>query len=140
MTGPDSSRLIGELPKWMAASLEEGSASTYRRTDALRVLLYPITLLGTLLPALVWRKAPEWMLIGDAAILAMFLALYAGAYVFCLWKRPDSLRSEKFELAKYAIEQTLRGDSQSGLLEVPVRDLLEAVAKDPIVDMTEAAR
>lgn len=118
MTGESgwASKLRG-LPSWVANSLEEGSASTYSRSDVLRVLLYPMGVLASLLLLLTYARASQWVVVLDVGLLAAFMCLYAGVYLFCLIHRPDSLRSEKFELAKYALEQSMRGDNTTGLIE-----------------------
>jgi hypothetical protein len=42
--------------------------------------------------------------------------LYLGAYLYCLCKDPDALRSEKYLITKLAIKKGY-GDSFTGLLE-----------------------
>ena len=111
-------RLSG-LPKWAFTSLEESTTATLSRSDVLRSLLYPIGFLGSLMTLLAFGKAPTWALIAAGVLLAGFLLLYAGVYTFCLIKRPDSLRSERYQLTKLALEQVMRGDSSTGLLASP---------------------
>jgi hypothetical protein len=126
---------IRALPEWVGSSFEEGAKSTYSRSDVLRVLLYPIGLLASLLPIFGISKVSNWLVVLDVIFLGAFLLLYAGVYIFCLIRRPDSLRSEKFELAKYAIEQSLNGDNTTGLREVsPIMALPLGVKADVAVN------
>jgi hypothetical protein len=48
-------------------------------------------------------------------VLVAVIALYGTAYVFCLLKDRDALRSESYSLHKLAIEQGLLGDSTTGM-------------------------
>ena len=47
------------------------------------------------------------------------------AYVFCLFKDRDALRSESFSLRKMEIEKGLYGDSDMGLVQRSNREIKE---------------
>lgn len=101
----------------MASSFEEGGSTKYARSDILKALLTPMAGTAVAFPPLLWSQAPKWALIGDAAIFLAFTIMYFACYLYCFIWRPASLRSEKFELTKYAIEKKLFGDSDTGLIE-----------------------
>ena len=96
--------------------LSHSDASGSRST-----ILKPLTwLLGILLATLLAAfrfGAPAWFcyLLAGIAILAVLLFFFA--YMFCLFKDRDALRSESFSLRKMQIEKGLYGDNEMGLIQ-----------------------
>src|SRR5690349_3638443 len=128
---------IEPLLNFIGRSLEEGETTKYSRSDILRPVVYPIAATVGILPLLVWAQAPELLVAGDALAAALLVLLYGAAYGYCFFKRPDSLRSERYELAKYAIQQQLFGDNRTGLIEAsPAR---AAADKDPAESLAETS-
>lgn len=101
------------------ATLREQMQAGLSRSDVLRALVWPMSILLTAMIALVAVKAPEWMLVLSAVLFVLFSILYGVSYSFCLLKDRDALRSEKYTLHKLAIEHGMYGDSGIGLLEPP---------------------
>lgn len=101
----------------IVASLREQMNATLSRTDVLRSLIWPMSVLMTATIGLVFANAPGWLLIVFAAMLVANTLLYGCSFVFCLINDRDSLRSEKYSLQKMAIEHGLYGDSRIGLIE-----------------------
>lgn len=92
-------------------------------------ILKPLTwLLGILLATLLAAfrlGAQAWFcyLLGGIILLAVLLFFFA--YVFCLFKDRDALRSESFSLRKMEIEKGLYGDSDLGLIQRSSREIKE---------------
>ncbi|WP_421935892.1 hypothetical protein [Phenylobacterium sp.] len=132
---------IKGLPPLLQAlgrSFEEGDTEKYSRSDILRSLWPALAGPGGALPLLAYVKAPSWLLAADAAAFGLVLVSYLGFYFYCFVKRPDSLRSEKYELTKYAIEQQLFGDSTRGLIEAsPIKAVPSAVTTSSNVSAGE---
>lgn len=101
----------------LVSMLREQMNATLSRSDVLKPLAWLIGILATATSVLVFAQAPQWLLIVAACILVASILLYEGAYVFCLLKDRDALRSEKYSLNKLAIEHRLIGDSKTGLFE-----------------------
>jgi hypothetical protein len=75
-----------------------------------------VVLLFGILTALL--RGPSWLLIFFVIAFSAALALLLATYIYFMFKNPDLLRSERFLLAKTAIEKQNLGDSISGLREV----------------------
>ena len=115
------------LLKMLGRSFEEGDTTKYTRTDVLRALITPLAGTVAALPVMAWAKVPTWIIATDAVGAAALGATYIAVYLYCFVKRPDSLRSETFELAKYAIEHQVFGDNTTGLIEgEPIKALTGA--------------
>ncbi len=97
--------------------MREQTNATLSRSDVLKPLAWLIGMLATATVVMVLDKPPEWLLIALVVILILCVILYGCAYVFCLLKDPDALRSEKYVLHKMAIEHGVYGDSRIGLIE-----------------------
>ncbi|RYH19944.1 MAG: hypothetical protein EON54_26825, partial [Alcaligenaceae bacterium] len=104
---------------WQLASmLREQVNATAWRSDVLKPLAWLIGIVGTLMAALVFAKAQEWLLGWIGIAFLMLIGLYAACYVICLFVDRDALRSEGYSLNKMAIEHKLLGDSTAGMSEV----------------------
>ena len=99
----------GVLSIFMQQASAQGARST-----ALSVLL---VCLGTLLSSLavaVYLHASLWILVFDAALVAINFVAFMFSYIFLLFRDRDALRSERFTLSKMALEKSLTGDTLSG--------------------------
>lgn len=56
-----------------------------------------------------------------------------GCYVYCLWKDPDLIRSEKFVTDKLLIEKGIYGDNERGLIESTID-----ISHEPISNNTQS--
>jgi bacteriorhodopsin len=101
----------------LVATLREQMQANLSRSDVLRVLIWPVLILIFGLVAAERTEAPAWALIGIGVFAALFLLIYALAFVFLLIFDRDALRSEKYSLHKMAIEHGLLGDDRTGLLD-----------------------
>ncbi len=63
-------------------------------------------------------KLPEWVVYLFAGFSCITMVLYLTAYLYCLFKDRDALRSETYSIQKLAIEKGFVGDDLSGSLEV----------------------
>jgi hypothetical protein len=95
--------------------LREQMHATLSRSDMLRPLAWLIGMLLTATVGMAAGRAPNWLLVLMSIVLVAVIALYGTAYVFCLLKDRDALRSESYSLHKLAIEQGLLGDSTTGM-------------------------
>jgi hypothetical protein len=95
--------------------LREQMHATLSRSDILRPLAWLIGMLLTATVGMAAGRAPNWLLVLMSIVLVAVIALYGTAYVFCLLKDRDALRSESYSLHKLAIEQGLLGDSTTGM-------------------------
>ena len=114
---------------FIRALLSHSDASGSRST-----ILKPLTwLLGLLLATLLAAfrfGAPVWFCYLLAGIAVLAILLFFFAYVFCLFKDRDALRSESFSLQKMQIEKGLYGDSNLGLIQRSNRE----IEKDHLLD------
>lgn len=108
---------MDEVRNFFASMLEQADRVAHSRSSVLVPLQWILMILAVFFLALVLVRAPEWALIGDGAGLLMVLSLCVAAYIYFGLKSPDCLRSEQYSLSKYAIQQGLYGDSDSGMKE-----------------------
>ncbi|WCJ61877.1 hypothetical protein [Agrobacterium tumefaciens] len=92
--------------------------TTISRSDVLKPLAWLITILISATIMLTYVKAPENLIYLSFGLAGVTTLLYFFAYVFCLLKDRDALRSEKYSLNKMAIEHGLLGDSNTGVFEI----------------------
>ena len=110
--------------------LEHASGSGRRST----VLSTLIVMGGVLLVGLVgslWASAPEWLLKWLVALIVGDAVLFGVAFIYFMFKSPDALRSESFELEKMAMERGLFGDSLHGAFVQGDGPQPPAVSSDP---------
>lgn len=69
---------------------------------------------GTL--AIVEMKAPVWLIVMFAGFDVLSVLTYVGAFIYCVFKDRDALRSETYLIKKSAIEKGFVGDSLSGVI------------------------
>ena len=70
------------------------------KSSALQSLQWAIGITLSAIPLCLLTDSPHWLLIFIAAITAILVLTYIGAYIFLLLKDPDALRSETFKLSK----------------------------------------
>lgn len=114
-----SAHMGNAVPEFLriVSALREQMNATLARSDALRPLSWLIGLLGLSTLGAVYAKSPDWILGLMGAAFALAILLYAFAYLWCLFRDPDALRSEKYSLNKMAIQHGLLGDSQAGVFD-----------------------
>jgi hypothetical protein len=99
------------------ALLEEVSGNVSRST-----VLKPLGwALAVFVPATIvtaFLQLAPWLVGMFAGLTGFTSALYLSAYVFCLFRDRDALRSERYSLQKLAIEKQLIGDDRAGILEL----------------------
>lgn len=78
------------------SSLREQMSATLSRSDVLRPIAWIVGILTTTTVVMLFAKAPDWLLILMATLLVLNIFLYGFAYLFCLLKDRESLRSEKY--------------------------------------------
>jgi hypothetical protein len=81
----------------------------------LRPLGWLLTISAAAAVACVEAKAPVWLLMIFGVICALTGVLYLGAYIYCLIRDRDALRSERYSIQKLAIQKGY-GDSFIGML------------------------
>lgn len=101
-------------PRLIAAFLEQASAQGSRST-VLRPLGWLLSICSAGLLGAISIQAPTWVGVLFASGVALSVLLYLGAYIFCMVRDRDALRSETFSIQKLAIEKGFYGDSTSGV-------------------------
>jgi hypothetical protein len=98
-------------------ALMQHSTASGSRSTALKPLggLIALLLIGTLGTAKF--NSPEWLLILLAILSSISVVLFIGAYLYFMFRDPDALRSEKFNIEKMAIQKGIVGDSASGIID-----------------------
>jgi len=81
------------------------------RSTILRPLGWLLGILATLVLAAIRFQAPAWMHVIIAALLALGVSLYLGAFLYCLITDKEALRTEKFAIQKLAIEKGFVGEN-----------------------------
>jgi hypothetical protein len=100
----------------MAAFFQKATAHGSRST-VLKPLAWLIGLCVTAtLGALKW-SAPVWLLVTLSVCLTMSITLYLGAYIYCLYRNADLLRTETYLIQQLAIQKGLLGDSVVGVFQ-----------------------
>ena len=99
------------------AFLEQATARGSRSTvlGPLGVMM-PICVAATL--AAHYLGAPIWLVVLFSTFSALTMVLYLFAYLYCLFKDRDALRTETYSIQKLAIEKGFIGDSMVGLLPI----------------------
>jgi hypothetical protein len=116
----------------MVSTLREQMNATLSRSDVLKPLAWLVGLLVAAAGLLVFSgKAPDWLLVTIGVSLAASVAIYVASYLYCLFRNPDALRSEKYSLHKMAIEHGIYGDSNSGVMVPPPSDNTIALPTQP---------
>jgi hypothetical protein len=96
------------------STLREQMSAALSRSDILRPLTWLVGMFLLATVSLITAKSDQWIII---VLLVSIILLYLWAYLYCLIRNPDALRSERYSLQKMAIEHGLLGDSTSGTFE-----------------------
>ena len=110
--------------------LERASGSGRRSTIVSTVIVMGGVLLTGLVGSL-WAGAPDWLLEWLVGLLIGDVFLFGFAYVIFMWKNPDALRSERFELEKMVIARSLLGDSLQGSFDPKAEPKMMQFPADP---------
>jgi hypothetical protein len=102
--------------KFITALLNQASAQGSRST-VLRPLGWLLVICVAGLLACIEMKAPFWVFVLFAAMTALCFVLYLSAYIFCLLRDRDALRSETYSIQRLAIEKGFVGDSLAGVFD-----------------------
>ncbi|MBS1509835.1 MAG: hypothetical protein JST86_03290 [Bacteroidetes bacterium] len=62
-------------------------------------------------------NTPAWLTVFFCIIVSLAVLIFFFAYIFCLFKDRDALRSEKYSIQKMAIEKGIYGDNITGIHE-----------------------
>ena len=100
-------------------SLLQQARVAQSRSSAINPLQWTLLiLLATTLVLVVEASTPPWLLVSVASASGTVLLVLIAAYIYFMLTNPDALRSEKYSLAKTAMEKKWLGDSLTGLSEV----------------------
>lgn len=112
------------MSTFISKMLEQADRVVHSRSSVLVPLQWLLIILAVFFLALIPIHAPAWAQIGEGVCFGLILILSVAAYVFFVIRNPDGLRSEQYSLSKYASEQGLYDDSDSGLIEgLPARSM-----------------
>lgn len=98
-------------------SFFEHAASHGSRSTILKDLIWLIGVTFSALLTCSWLNIGSHVLYVITGVLVVEILLFIFAYVYCLFKNPDWLRSEKFSIQKMAIEKGVIGDSLTGFVD-----------------------
>lgn len=110
--------------------LERASGSGRRSTAVSTVIVMGGVLLAGIVGSL-WAGAHGWLLKCLVGLLVGDVSLFVFAYVIFIWKNPDALRSEHFELEKMVIAHSLLGDSLQGSFDPKAEPKMRQFPADP---------
>lgn len=104
--------------------LFERSDASGSKSTILKPLTWFLSLVIGGLILLIELGAPNWIIILFAIIISIAILLFFFAYVYCLFKDRDALRSEKYSIQKMAIEKGIVGDNIVGIInEATIRSI-----------------
>ncbi|MBB2951953.1 hypothetical protein [Sphingobacterium sp. JUb56] len=112
---------LTNMPDHIKQILEHATSQGYR-SNVLKPLygLMVILLLGMCLGLYLKNETIAYICLGFALLIAMCFLV---CYFYCLFKNPDLLRSERFNLEKTALEKiSVTGDSTVGKLKMQETD------------------
>src|SRR5688572_15941049 len=92
------------------AFLEQASEQGSRST-VLKPLGWMMALLVSAVLAAFYLNSPFWVGMLFAVFTVITMALYLFAYLYCMFRDRDALRSETYSIQKLAIEKGFVGDS-----------------------------
>ncbi len=101
------------IQSFLHQATEQGSRST-----VLKPLGWMMSILVAATIAAFYFSTPAWVGGLFAIFAACTMALYLFAYVYCIFKDRDALRSETYSIQKLAIEKGFVGDSLQGVIEL----------------------
>lgn len=96
--------------------LFERSDASGSKSTILKPLSWFLSLIIGGLILLVKINAPNWIIILFSIITCIAILLFFFAFVYCLFKDRDALRSEKYSIQKMAIEKGIVGDNIVGII------------------------
>lgn len=94
--------------------LEKSDASGSKST-ILKPLTWLLSILVGGLLLLLSGNGPFWLSVFFSVLISVVILIYLFAYIYCLFKDRDALRSEKFSIQKMAIERGVYGDNLTGI-------------------------
>lgn len=114
-------RKIRQMTNQITSLLNHATSQGYR-TNVVKPLMGMVIILLVATIALFY-----FGFIIPAYIIGIFslicIICFLGCYMYCLFKNPDLLRSEKYNLEKTALEKvSITGDSVNGRLQAPQMD------------------
>jgi len=98
-------------------SLLEQSTVRGSRSSALKSVQWILGISVSGLIGALQVGAPTWLLISFCVPIGLTLALFLFTFLYLLFKNPDALRSEHYELSKIALEKGYIGDDITGLIK-----------------------
>ena len=110
--------------------LERASGSGRRSTVVSTIIVMGGVLLAGLVGSL-WAGAPGWLLKCLVVLLFGDFILFVFVFVIFIWKNPDALRSESFELEKMVIARSSLGDSLQGTFDPKAEPNMMQSPADP---------
>jgi len=96
--------------------LFERSDASGSRSTILKPLTWFLSLIIGGLIISIKLKAPTGIIVLFAISVCLAILLFFFAYIYCLFKDPDALRSEKYSIQKMAIEKGIIGDNIVGII------------------------
>ena len=96
--------------------LFQHQAGSGKKSTALQPIIYLSVPIFAAIFVSFQLDSPLWISVALFIILSVVILLFVGAYIYFMLKNPDALRSEKFNITKYAMERGLIGDDTLGAI------------------------
>lgn len=100
----------------MFKELLERSDSSGSKSTILKPLAWFLSVFIGGMVLLIRVNAPSWTIIFFSIIIGLGISIFCFAFIYCLFKDRDALRSEKYSIQKMAIEKGVYGDNIVGLI------------------------
>lgn len=94
--------------------LFQQSDASGAKSTILKPITWFISLLVAGLMCALYFKANNLIIVFFIILISFACAIFFFAFIFCLFKNPDALRSETYSIQKMAIEKGIFGDTNSG--------------------------
>lgn len=107
--------IVNKMTVNIIKELLEKSDASGSKSTILKPLTWLLSVLIAGLFVLFKADAPSWMIVFFVVLISIIVLLFLFAYIYCLFRDRDALRSEKFSIQKMAIEKGIYGDNITGL-------------------------
>lgn len=109
------------MPLDFIYSLLQQATAAGSKSTVMSDLRWMIAILGACLLGALGVHAPDWASATLVVLLVIVSFAYVGLYILFALRAPDCLRSEKFTIAKIAIEKSVQGDNLAGFID-PIKE------------------
>ena len=106
-----------EMSEFISSIFKQATAQGFK-SNVVKPLMGMFTLFVIATVVLYWLEVPYFS-IAMGCLMMIAGIVFLIAYLYCLFKNPDYLRSEKFVVEKMAIEKAALGNSMTPMIKLP---------------------